>query len=77
MFDRHVATQEEMWHGFFAPRIMQLEDMTRRELDAVPTPSAFTAQPPPADLVPPILGLGAALAAAVLVYRLSQPALRQ
>lgn len=37
-FEQEVVTATEAWHGFFAPRIFLLRDLTAEDLASVPTP---------------------------------------
>jgi ABC-2 type transport system permease protein len=57
MFDRHAAEAERAWHAFFASRILQLQEMTRADLDAVSTPPPFATMPSASGLAWPIGGL--------------------
>ena len=75
-FHQHVAAAEDAWHGFFAPRIMQLLDMNRADVDQVPTPAPYTGHPPSGVLIWPALGLLGPLAAACLLFRRARRHLR-
>lgn len=69
-FDRHAADAERAWHAFFAPRILRLQDMTRADMDAVPTPPPFSALPALSGVVWPAFGMGIwILLASVLLVR--------
>jgi hypothetical protein len=56
-FERHAADVERSWHDFFAPRILQLRDMTRADMDAIPAPAPFSGMPAAAALSWPCAGL--------------------
>jgi ABC-2 type transport system permease protein len=68
-FEAHTERAQRQWHAFFAPRIMQLRDMTRQDMDAVPLPSAFVPQAPLRTLLWPIVGLVACSFAGVVAFR--------
>jgi ABC-2 type transport system permease protein len=68
-FDTHVADGEARWQAFFAPRIMQLRDMTRSDMDAVPAPGPAMVSAPLDALVWPAAGLIAALAIGAVAYQ--------
>jgi hypothetical protein len=75
-FERRAADAERAWHAFFAPRIMGLQDMTRADMDHVPPPTPFLAQPPIAAVLPPVAGLLAAMIVGAVVLRRSLPHLK-
>jgi len=57
-FEAVVEQLEVSWHGFFAPRIMRLRDLTAADAAAVPLPARGGVQlPPPVVPVKPLLGL--------------------
>jgi ABC-2 type transport system permease protein len=69
-FERHAADAGGAWQAFFAPKILQLQDMTRADMDATPTPPPFMAMPPVSSLRWPLVGIVAwTLAAGVLLVR--------
>lgn len=68
-FATHVADSEARWRAFFAPRIMQLREMTRSDMEAVPTPGRAVVSPPLDALVWPAAGLLAALVIGAATYR--------
>jgi hypothetical protein len=63
-FAQHVADREQVWHAFFAPRIMQLRDMTLADLDAIPANGPFTDPHDWTDLVWATAALSTTLMAA-------------
>jgi ABC-2 type transport system permease protein len=75
-FERHANEAERAWHAFFAPRIMQLRDMTREDLDNLPTPPPFSALPSAAGLAAPLAGVGLWTAAAAVWLGASRRRLR-
>jgi ABC-2 type transport system permease protein len=75
-FRGHVVDAEEVWRAFFAPRIMQLREMTRDDMRVVPTPTTYAAHVPAAALIWPMLGLLGPLAAAIVLFGRARPALR-
>lgn len=75
-FERHAAAAERTWHDFFAPRILQLRDLTRSDMAATPTPPPFSDVPAASAVVWPVAGLciwtlaaGALLVASVRYLR--------
>jgi ABC-2 type transport system permease protein len=75
-FDRHVSEAQDVWLAFFAPRIMRLQEMTRADMDAVPTLAPFRASGSVRDALWPAAGLLGALSAAGLALRGSLRLLR-
>jgi len=75
-FDRHAKAAEATWHAFFAPRIMQLRDMTREDMNQVPVTAAFSARPQGGTVRWPLAGLVLALATVAIAFRRSLPLLR-
>lgn len=75
LFERHATAAEETWRGFFGPRILRLQDMTRADMDRIPTIAAFTARPGISGLIWPAAGLLAALIAAGLALHGARRAL--
>lgn len=56
-FGRHAAEAERAWQAFFAPRILQLQDLTRADMNDVPTPPPFSAMPCVTGLAWPLAGI--------------------
>jgi hypothetical protein len=76
LFERHASALEETWHGFFGPRILRLQEMTRAEMDQVPAIAEFAARPRVSGMVWPAAGLFAAVVAAGIALRQSRRALQ-
>lgn len=70
-FARHVAAAEETWRAFFAPRIMRLQEMTRADMDRVPSITSFDEPVSMRDAAWPAGALLLAIALAALAWRRS------
>jgi ABC-2 type transport system permease protein len=75
LFERHAVSAEETWRGFFGPRILRLQEMTRADMDQIPEIAVFTAGPDISGLLWPAAGLLAALIAAGLALHGARRAL--
>lgn len=76
LFERHAVEADETWRGFFGPRILRLQDLTRADMDQIPAIAAFTAHPGLSGLIWPAAGLLAALIAASLTLHTARRALQ-